>query len=322
LLVNGIQELSNGAAQLDSSMPLLSAGVSGLASGTSAFADGLHTASSGITPLTQGIDKLYEGSKTVAVGIAEAEAGSKELATRLDEGAASMMINERQIDAKSSQIASPIRLVQSYYTQVKNYGSGFSPYFIALGIWLGALMLTFVIKPLNRRLLVQGGSALAATIAGYLPAMLIGLGQTVLLLIAVQFGLDLQIDHIPGFYAFCFLVAIVFAAIIQFFVGTFGLPGRFAVIIVLMLQLTSAAGTFPLEATPLFFQAINPWLPMTYVVSGLRALTTGVNLDIAVQSAAILALFGAVFFALTCVVAHSRRTVSMGDLHPVWDMSG
>ncbi|MDR3307575.1 MAG: YhgE/Pip domain-containing protein [Coriobacteriales bacterium] len=322
LLSNGTAALASGASQLNDSMPLLTQGATGLASGTSALASGLHSAAEGIAPLASGISQLHEGSVAVTEGIVKAEGGSEELATKLEEGAASMNINERQISAKSTQIAQPLQLSKSYYTQVKNYGSGFAPYFIALGIWLGALMVSFIVKPLNRRLLAQGGSPFTAMLAGYLPAALIGVGQTVLLMLILQFVLGLQIDNLLGFYAFCLLVALVFAAIIQFFVSAFGLPGRFAAIIILMLQLTSAAGTFPLETTPLFFQTINPWLPMTYVVSGLRELMTGTNFDIAWQCAGILALFGAIFFIATCAVAQRKRTITMRDLHPVWNLMG
>ena len=53
---------------------------------------------------------------------------------------------------------------------------------------------------------------------------------------------------------------------LQFLSASFGAVGKFLSIVLLMLQLTSAAGTFPIETVPRFFQVINPFLPMTYVV--------------------------------------------------------
>ena len=84
-----------------------------------------------------------------------------------------------------------------------------------------------------------------------------------------------------------------------------------------MLQLTSSAGTFPIEQTPAFFQHINPFLPMTYVVRGMRQIMTGLDLATAAQCAAILAAVGVGCFLNTTLVARAKRIVSMDALHPI-----
>ena len=97
-----------------------------------------------------------------------------------------------------------------------------------------------------------------------------------LLLGVVGLGLGLSIGHPVGTVAFLFLVAATFLAVQQMLLSVLGsAAGKVAAIALLMLQITSASGTYPVETTPAFFQAIHHVLPMTYAVGGLRSLITG-----------------------------------------------
>jgi putative membrane protein len=176
---------------------------------------------------------------------------------------------------------------------------------------------SFAIRPLNTRLVASGVNPVIAAFSSFLPMAAFAMVQALLLILVLQFGLQLQIDSVAQFYAFGLLAAVVFAAIIQLLMAAFGFSGRFIAIILLMLQLTSSAGTFPIETAPLFFQIVHPLMPMTYVVDGMRQLTTGVGFDIALQSAAVLLVFGLAALALTSFVAWRKRMVKMEDLYPL-----
>jgi putative membrane protein len=320
----GLSQIADGfgmLGQLKDTLGILKSITTPLKDGAVAFAASMPTLISGLQSFSEGITALHEGSQQVSTGIAEIETGSDELSTQMHEGAEAMEMGPREAQAKVAQITSPVVFESSYYTKVANYGTGFAPYFIALGLWVGTLITTFVIRPLNRRMLTQGASPVAAVLSGYFPLALVGICQAVLLLACLQFALKLQVDHVFGYYAFGILTALVFVAIVQFVVFVFGLPGSFACVVLLMLQLTSAAGTFPLETAPRFFQIINPFLPMTYAVSGLRVLTSGVNMDIVWQSTGILALFGLVFLTASCLFAQFKRTVRMTDLYPAFQIN-
>ena len=78
-----------------------------------------------------------------------------------------------------------------------------------------------------------------------------------------------------GTVGFLFLVTACFAAIVQWLNARFGAAGRILVLAFLMLQLTSAGGTYPVQTSPGFFNALHPFLPMSYVVEALRRLITG-----------------------------------------------
>ncbi|WP_080803332.1 YhgE/Pip domain-containing protein [Arabiibacter massiliensis] len=306
-----------GADQLDAGASQLAQGAQSAKQGAGQLAAGAETAQDGSAQITSGAGQLREGSATLATGLHDAVDGSGELADKLAEGAQTAASQTANIPAKSEVMSDPVELANEYYTTVKNYGTGFAPYFMALGLWVGGLVAGFVFKPLNNRLIMSGASPLTAAFANYLPVAFFSLIQATLLMVVLQFGLQLQIDNVPAFYAMGYLTSLVFAAIMQFLMAAFGFPGKFIAIILLMLQLTACAGTFPIQTTPDFFQAINPFMPMTYVVSGMRQIMTGLDYTVVAQSCAVLAGIGAVCFALTCLVAYRRRTVRMDDLHPV-----
>ena len=102
-----------------------------------------------------------------------------------------------------------------------------------------------------------GRESVTVAFSNYLPVAFFSLIQATLLMVVLQFGLQLQIDNVPAFYAMGYLTALVFAAIMQMLMAAFGFPGKFVAIILLMLQLTACAGTFPIQTTPDFFQVIN-----------------------------------------------------------------
>jgi putative membrane protein len=83
-----------------------------------------------------------------------------------------------------------------------------------------------------------------------------------------------------------------------------------------MLQLTSAGGTYPVQTSPGFFNALHPFLPMSYVVDALRRLITGGGLGPVWQACAVLAAFTAGALALTAVSARRRQVWTLDRLHP------
>ncbi|WP_417332745.1 YhgE/Pip domain-containing protein [Gordonibacter urolithinfaciens] len=285
--------------------------------GAGEFAQGAQSAQGGAGQLATGAGQLREGADRLFTGLHEATEGEGELASKLAAGAEEAADRTRNTPAKAEAMSDPVELDNDYYTSVRNYGTGFAPYFMALGLWVGSLVSGFVFKPLNGRLLLAGANPVTAAFANYLPMAAFALVQAVLLMAAIQFGLQLQISNVPAFWGMGFLTALVFAALMQLLLAAFGFPGRFLAIILLMLQLTTSAGTFPIQTTPAFFQAVNPYLPMTYVVEALRQIMTGLDYGVVGFDCLVLAGFGAAAFALTSIVAWRKRTVRMQDLHPV-----
>src|SRR5262249_29378514 len=153
------------------------------------------------------------------------------------------------------------------------YGVGFAPYFLALALWVGAMLSYMLMRPLTRRHLVSGAPGRRGAFAGYLPAAAIGVAQALVLFLLVRVGLGLEPGSSWGTLGLLGLAALAFTAIVQMLGAVMGPAGRLVALILLMLQLTSSGGTYPVQTSPAFFQAIHGWLPMTYVIAALRRLT-------------------------------------------------
>jgi putative membrane protein len=214
-------------------------------------------------------------------------------------------------------MSAPVELATRREDPVPNYGTGFAPYFIPLALWVGALMAYFLVRPL-------GGRALASTLrdpyvalSGLWPGVVITWLQAVVMLVVLQVFLGLDPVRPVALYAFTLVAALTFTAILQLLSAAFGTAGKFVAVVLLMLQLTSAAGTFPLQLVPKFFQVINPLLPMTYVVSGLRQAISGGDLHAVAVNGLILICYAAAAVGLTMLTAHRRRTWTMDRLKPV-----
>ena len=112
------------------------------------------------------------------------------------------------------------------------------------------------------------------------------------------------------------LAASAFTAIAHFFRTWLGGVASAVVLALLLLQLTTSAGTFPAETLPSVFRALHPLLPMTYLVDALRVTIAGGNTAHLVRDVLVLAAFAAGALLLTTFVVHRRREWTVGDLKP------
>ncbi|KTE89247.1 hypothetical protein AT727_25060 [Desulfitobacterium hafniense] len=148
--------------------------------------------------------------------------------------------------------------------------------------------------------------------------MVIGIAQVAVMLAVIHWGVGLQPASAVGTVAFTLLVVAAFLALQQMLVAVLGpAGGKVAVLALLMLQLASSGGTYPVQTTPAFFQAVHPWLPMSYAVSGLREVITG-GADGRLL-VAVLVLVGVLVgsLAITAWRAGRMRTWTLSRLHPV-----
>ena len=328
-IVSGGYTLSYGLASLrssvgvstDTSTDTLYGGINSLNSGSWELADGAEEAADGVVDLVDGAKQLQEGSQTLTDGIKTAQDGAVELYDGLDDGQKEMADKAANGTERAEMMSAAVQAngdsnTGENITKVSNYGTGFAPYFIGLGMWVGCLMITFLMRTLNNRLLMSNAPSLSAVFASYLPMAAIAIVQVLILLLLIQFGLGFSVNFVPQYYLFGILVALAFMAIIQFFRATFGTAGLVVVVILLMVQLCTAAGTFPIEAELPIFNILNPILPMTYVVRGFRVAMCGLSVGYMAVPAVVLAAFTVGFLALTTLVAHHKSRASMNTLYP------
>lgn len=318
----GAEAISQGVENINTGSSKLSAGASNLANGLAQVSNGSENLNNGITRAAQGSAKIVNGSDQLNSGVKKLSDNTPKLvegAKKLHDGLKNSQKSGKidNIVQKSKMMSAPVALQEHEYSHVENYGTGFAPYFISIGLWVGALMATFVLRVMDRRALLNGMNPLKSTLISLTPFVIMGVVQSVILLGVVHIVLGLQIDNIPAFYALGIIAGISFMAIMQMIMTAFHIPGRIVAIILLMLQITSSAGTFPVEMTPTFFRTVHPYLPMTYSIMALRQAMAGKNNGEIVSGIGMLVLFGVIAIAITSIIAYKKRTVTMFDLHPV-----
>ncbi|WP_432039740.1 YhgE/Pip family protein [Streptomyces cucumeris] len=295
----------------------LNSGAHKVAKGAGTLHTGLTTAKTGASDLDRGVGTLHTGANTLNGGMFRLVDGSGELSGGLHDGAAKIPdYDEHDRDRRTDVMSDPVQLVNQAMHKAPNYGTGFAPYFIPLSLWVGAMVAYMLIQPLNRRALAAGAASWRVALAGWLPVAAIGVLQTVALMAVLHWAIGLQMARAAGTVGFLVLVTACFVAIVQWLNARFGPAGRILVLALLMLQLTSAGGTYPVQTSPHFFNVIHPFLPMSYVVDGLRRLITGGGLGPVWLACAVLIGYTVAALALTAWSARSKQVWSVDRLHP------
>ncbi|MDA2635638.1 YhgE/Pip domain-containing protein [Bacillus cereus] len=291
----GVSKLADGSSQVTGGLGTLSVGANQMAGGVNQLADGsgqvttgLGTLSNGSTQLIDGVNKLADGSGKVTDGLVKVNDGSGELAEKLGEGAEKTG-EVKGTDKTYDMFASPVKVKTEKMAEVPNYGTGFTPYFLSLGLFVGALLLS-IVYPLRDTVGVPK-SGFSWFISKFGVLLSVGIIQAIVADVILLFGLGVEVQSIPYFILFSIVTSLAFIALIQCLVTAFGDAGRFIAILTLIMQLTTSAGTFPLELIPKFLQHFNAWLPMTYSVSGLKAVVSSGDFNFMWQNIGVLMIF-------------------------------
>ncbi|MFM0777369.1 YhgE/Pip domain-containing protein [Streptococcus suis] len=269
----GVAQLAEGGAQLvannssiQSGGSQLTSGLAILASNSSQLVSGSGQLASGSQQLIAGADQLASGGQTLTSGISSLRTGSETLTNSLS--SASQQLSVISVEDKNAQaVSQPVTLEHSDQDDVKTNGVGMAPYMVSVALMVAALSANVIfVKHIDNRSYknrwdwAKGKLLLNGTIASLAAVILYG----VLLLIGVEPA------HPMATLGLILLASWTFMALVTALVGWNNRFGSFASLILLLLQLGSSAGTYPIELSPRFFQIIQPYLPMTYSVSGLR----------------------------------------------------
>lgn len=266
-LVEGVQELYDGSNDL-------SDGLLKLHDGSVTLRDGLKSLNDKMPDLSDGTNKLYEGVS--------------ELNTALKDGASKLSDNLVASGKDMGKFLSdPINLKDKPLYNVSKYGEGLEPYFVSLALWVGALLLFFVVNDKTNKGRIVKTPALVT--GKYLVYCIVGIVQAVFVSIAVL-KLGLKPSNMHMYFGYNIFLSFVFIAIIECLVFLLEDGGRVGAIVLLLLQLTSCNGTFPAELEPKFFQILEPFLPFTYSISALREINSGIDMSVLRHDTIILAL--------------------------------
>ncbi|WP_407880045.1 YhgE/Pip family protein [Furfurilactobacillus entadae] len=308
-LVSGVQQLANGSYQLagglnqlNTQVPTLVSGVQQLANGSYQLAGGLNqlngqipTLSNGVAQLADGTSQLNANSPALKNGNKQLVTGSVKLSDSLGDGA--KQVNSMPLSSKTSDMFSaPTTLKHKSYSTVKNYGHALAPYVLSVALYVGAIVFNFA-YPI-RKISMEDQSATAwffsKASVGLVVAIVQALVETGFMML---FGLEVMHPGMMFAVATAFSVASMF--LVMFLSMLLDNPGRFIAMVLLMLQLGGSGGTFPMQVTNGFYNAIHPFLPMTYSILGLReGLTAGLGASTAWNATGLLLMMAVIFAAL------------------------
>lgn len=200
---------------------------------------------------------------------------------------------------ESEFIANPVDVKMNRLFPIPNYGSAMSPFFTTLSLWVGGLILVSIlsveVKPFDDGKKIKLHQAF---LGRYLTFVTISIFQALIVTLGDLFLLKIYAVNPVVFIGFAIFISIVFTMIIYTLVSVLGNVGKALAMILLVLQISASGGTFPIEVTPPFFQRINPLLPFTYGVGGMREGVGGVLWDLLYQNAAILSIYFILFLVL------------------------
>ncbi|QHW35383.1 YhgE/Pip domain-containing protein [Paenibacillus rhizovicinus] len=295
-IADGARKLSKGADQLNGGIGGLASGIGKLAAGVDKAADGAQQLDSGAAELDAGAPKLVDGSGRLADQLNEA--ASKTAAVKADDAAVQML-------------ADPVKITSIDDRKVTVYGNGIAPYFISMSLYAGALVFTTIYAARGTR--VAGATGPRLLVGKLLVFVIMSIVQSLIVCTVLLALLGLKVQHIPLFYLFTVVTGLTFMLIVQMLVTWLDQPGRFVVLVVMIFQLASSAGTFPLELLPGWAKAMHPWLPMSYSIQGLRDVISSGDFNRVWHQMGILSLFAAGALILTCVYFLTRKPEAEGE---------
>ncbi|HER8752655.1 TPA: YhgE/Pip domain-containing protein [Streptococcus pyogenes] len=306
----GSNQLTTGLAQLNRYNTAIGSGVIKLSEGTNALSsksgellDGSHQLSEGATKLADGSSQLSQGGHQLTSGLTELSTGLSTLNGSLAKASQQLSLVS-VTDKNAKAVAKPLVLNEKDKDGVKTNGIGMAPYMIAVSLMVVALSTNVIFanslsgRPVKdkwdwakQKFVINGFISTMGSIVLYLAIQLLGF--------EARYGMETL--------GFIMLSGWTFVALVTALVGWDDRYGSFASLVMLLLQVGSSGGSYPIELSGAFFQKLHPFLPMTYVVSGLRqtiSLSGHIGVEVKVLTGFLLA-----FMVLALLIYRPKKTV-------------
>ena len=308
----GADRLAEGGSSLAAGAARIGPGASRLASGAANLGSGARELTSAAEKASGGASRLADGSQRVAGATARLGAGSRRLAEGLGQGVEDLpALRSGTRERLAAAVARPVVSDADRINPSPSAATSLVPGVLALALWLGAFVTYLVRRGLPTRALSSALPAARVALAGWLPALGIGLAQSVLLFAAL--GLfDVALDSPFAVALFLLVPAAVFAALNQAFVAALGHKrGWMASIAFAVLQAVSLGGLVPADTAPALIRSVGGALPVPLAAEGIADLALGGRVGSAVAAAFSLLVWGTAAFVVTAVAARRRQRLSL-----------
>ncbi|WP_442574352.1 YhgE/Pip family protein [Microbacterium sp. F51-2R] len=267
-LRQGDQTVQTAVGKVDA----LAAGAAQVSTGADQVATGADSAASGAARLRTGASALADGLGTLADGTTQLRDG-------LDAGVAAIPDSTAELRAQQARtISDPVSIESGKLAAAADYGAGLAPFFAALAGWIGIYALFLIVKPISRRAVTALHSPVRVTMAGWLTPALLGAVQMAMLFGILAFALGFGFAKPLGTLGVMVLASFTYAAVILALNVWLGSVGQFLGLVLMVVQLVTAGGTFPWQTLPAPLGTLHQVLPMGYVVDAMRQLMYGGDL--------------------------------------------
>lgn len=292
--------VSGGIAQSATGAAKLAAGSAGLRTGANSLASGLTTLSGGASSASAGAGSLVNGATELADGLA---AGAADVPTMDDATAAS----------SAKVVADPVSVNVTRDNAVTGVGQSIATFFIPLGLWVGALAVFLVLRPVNRRELVSTAGNGRLVFDALARAAAVTAAQALLLVALLHAVVGVSWAALPATLGFSLLMAAAFTAFHYLLTIGLGRGGLVVSLFVLAVQVTATGGLYPVQMLATPFQWVSPLLPLTYGVSGMQGIIAGGAVSQVLGAAGMLALFGIASVLIGLVaIRRTRKARALG----------
>ncbi len=286
----------------------LGSAVTKLQDGSNKMFTGMSTINSGLTELNKantqissGLKELNNGSSKISVGANTLNSSVASAKSELDKNIKETKDELKLLDDLKDYSENPVVVDTQEVNKVSSYGTAFSPFFISIALWVGALMLYIVLyydkEERFAKLSINNENHLQRTLCYHGLATLSG----IILGILLNLFLDFEITNYFLYYISLVLVANTFVAIMEFLIVNFKDIGKFIALILLVLQLAAAGGTFPIETVTQGFRFLHNFLPMTYTINLFKECLVSIESSILTKNLVVVICILAVFMLINII---------------------
>lgn len=206
-------------------------------------------------------------------------------------------------DAISDFMSSPVEIKSETMYAVENYGSGMTPFYTNLALWVGGLILVSIFKQeVDKDEETRHYSPASAYMGRWMLYVVVGLIQGFVVSVGDILLLGVQCVHPVRFTLAGMLCSFIYVSLIYAMAITFKHIGKALCVLFIILQIPGSSGTFPIEMTPGFFQALHPLLPFTYGINAMRECIAGMYGNYYIKNLLILTIFIPIAFFIGLVL--------------------
>jgi len=285
------------------------------AAGIDGIQSGIAQSASGAKKLAAAGPSLVSGARALSSGADQLSSGATSLASGLTRGAAQVPSADSASAGTSAAVASdPVRLTVTTAHSISQPVQAVATFFLPLGLWIGALALFLVMRPVTRRILASTAASSRVVGAVLVRAGALTAAQAILLVVLLHTAVGISWALLPATLAFTLVAAGAFMAFHYLLTIGLGRAGLLISLFLLALQI-AAVGIAPLQVLTTPFQAISPFLPLSWAVTGMQQIVTGGSAASAIGSAVALLAFGLASVAVAnLAIRRTRRASALGLL--------